>query len=341
MAVKMKAIWLCLNRMPAVLLVITLAFWSVGCGESSDRSEETAKPASQTGPILRIGLTPERDIYDQRERYHALSHYLSKQLNRPVEFVILSTYANILKDFEEEKIHGAFLGSLVAVLAMDRMGAKPVVVPERSAGCSSYHGVLFVRDDSSIKCLDDLSEKKRTMAMVRTTTAGHIFPLCTIMKLKLWGESAQPDILWMGTHDDVVSAVINGRADIGAVKNLRLDVLVENNSKWKIRQLAISKCVPNNALILRSDVYEQLAPLMLRAMQGMTDDTEGRQALESLKISKFIPCNHIDFFSVYEMIDCVLPEWKRVGIPGKPPVPPASWPKMIPREQRRCYEENS
>ena len=64
--------------------------------------------------------------------------------------------------------------------------------------------------------------------------------------------------LWVGTHDDVVSEVMAGRADGGAVKNLRLDVLLKEHPDWKIRRLAEGKEVPNNALLVRSDVADGL-----------------------------------------------------------------------------------
>jgi len=340
MAVKMKTIWIVLNTTLVVLLVGTLVWLANGpsVGTPTKKRTETP-PVEPPGPVLRIGLTPERDIYAHSSRYRLLGDYLSSRLNRQVKFVTLSDYEGVLSDFSEKKIDGAFLGSLVGLLAIDRLGAKTVVKPERSDGGSGYRGVIFVRDDSPIKKMSDLAG--RTIAMVRTTTAGHIFPGCMMMQTGLWERSDHPTIKWLGTHDDVATCVMEGKADVGAIKNLRLDALLAGHSEWKIRRLATSKEVPNNALLLRNDVAEELGPKLSAALLGMNSDPQGREALEALDIARFIPCRQIDYISVYGMVECVLPAWKNVGVPGAAPRRPANWPKPDPKEQHRCYDESS
>ena len=340
MAVKMKTVWIVLNTTLVVLLVGTLVWVANGpFAGPPKREERPAPPPEQPGAVLRLGLTPDRDIFAHRNRYRQLVDYLSNRLNRPVKLVTLSTYELVLKDFAEKEIDGAFLGSLVAVLAMDRLDAKVIVKPERRDGSSSYHGVIFVRDDSPIRDLDDLAGG--TIAMVRTTTAGHVFPACMMMRTGLWERSDQPRIIWMGTHDDVATSVMEGTADVGAVKDLRLDALLETHSEWNIRRLTTSKRMPNNALILRSDLAEDLGPKLSNALLAMDSDDQGRKALKAMDVVRFVPCRQVDYSSVYDMVECVLPAWKQIGIPGPVPRRPAGWPKRDPKEQQRCYEESS
>jgi len=340
MAVGMKTVWIVLNTTLVVLLVGTLVWLAGGppVGPPKKTGDET-DPTAQGGAVLRLGLTPERDIFAHKSRYRQLADYLSNRLNRPVELVTLSTYEGVLKDFAEKEIDGAFLGSLVAVLAIDRLEAKVIVKPERRDGSSSYQGVIFVRDDSPVKQVSDLAG--RTIAMVRTTTAGHVFPACMLIQTGLWQRSDQPRIIWLGTHDDVATSVMEGKADVGAVKDLRLDALLEMHSEWKIRRLATSKRVPNNALILRSDLAENLGPKLSKALLAMDSDDQGRKALKAMDVMRFVPCRHIDYSSVYDMVECVLPAWKQIGIPGAVPRRPAGWPKHDPKERQRCYEESS
>jgi len=339
MAIKTKTVWIVLNTTLVVLLVGILVWLANGPTAAPPKTGDGTGPVEHTGSVLRLGLTPERDIFVHSNRYRQLANYLSNRLNRPVKLVTLSTYEGILDDFAEKKIDGAFLGSLVAVLAMDRLDAKAIVKPERPDGCSSYHGIIFVRDDSPIKTLDDLGG--RTIAVVRTTTAGHIFPGCVLMKTRLWGRSNQPKLTWLGTHDDVVASVIEGKVDVGAVKNLRLDALLEANREWKVRRLATSKGVPNNALILRSDLAEDLGPELSKALLAMDSDDQGREALKAMDVTRFVPCSQIDYASVYDMLECILPAWKQIGIPGIMPRRPVDWPKPDPKELQRCYEESS
>ena len=249
----MKIVWAVLLITLATALVACL-IWVVNMpGDPAKRPEPAASAlAGFTGPPLRIGLIPERDIFLQRKRYRALAGYLSERLKRPVELLTAKTYEAILQDFAEKKIEAAFLGSLVAVLAMDRLGARVLVKPELPGKVSTYHGVIFVRADSPIKRLEDL--RGHSIGMVRTTTAAHLFPGCVMVKLGFWDKSNRPGVVWIGTHDEVVRNVVEGRVDVGAIKNLRLDAVVRARPDWKVRPLATGCCVPSNAMLVSREV---------------------------------------------------------------------------------------
>lgn len=339
MKVRMKMVWAVLN-VTLVGLVLCILFWLTRMPrpESGKPSVAATMPTQPSGPPLRIGLIPERDIFRQRKRYRALADYLSERLNRRVELATLNTYEAVLGEFAEKKIDGAFLGSLVAVLAMDRLGAHVVAKPELPGGVSTYHGVIFVRDDSSIRRLEQLGS--RSIGMVRTTTAGHVFPGCIIMRLDLLQGPGKPEIKWVGTHDDVVEMVMAGQADVGAVKNLRLEAVMGSHPEWKIRILASGKSVPNNALVLRKDVSGQLASRLSQVLLKMNTDPQGRKVLAAMGITRFLSCGHEEYAAIYDMVECILPAWEEIGVLGPAPQRPSHWPKPDPKAVRRCYDIN-
>ncbi len=250
---------------------------------------------------------------------------------------MVNTYEGILHDFAEKKIEAAFVGSLVAVLAMDQLGIQPLVKPELPDGVSSYHGVIFVRDDSDIYKIEQL--KGRSLAMVRATTAGHVFPGCVIMRLGLYDGLDQPRIIWSGTHDDVFAKVMEGDAEIGAIKNLRLDALTRAHPQLKIRIITTGKSVPSNALVLRSDVAKESADEFSRILLAMADNTQGREALQAMGAVRFIPCSQQEYVSVYQMIECIRQVWDKIGVPSVIPSWPEDWPEHS-EESFRCYAEN-
>ncbi len=339
MKVRMKIVWVILN-VTLVGLVLGILFWltTTPWSDSDKPIVTTTMPTQPSGPPLRIGLIPERDIFKQRKRYRALRDYLSDRLNRRVELATLNTYAAVLRDFAEKKIDGAFLGSLVALLTMDRFGAMVVAKPELPGGVSTYHGVLFVRDDSPVRQLEQLSG--RSIGMVRTTTAGHLFGGCLILQLKLWGQPEQPRIVWVGTHDDVALKVMEGQLDAGAIKNLRLDAQMRLHPEWKVRILAKGKPVPSNGLILRKDVFGQLGPKLSQILLNMNDDAQGRKTLAAMGVTRFLPCRHEDYAAIYNMVECILPKWDEIGVPGIAPKRPSHWPKPGPEASHLCYDVN-
>ncbi len=340
MKVGMRIVWVVLI-VTLVGLVLSILYWLstiIPWSNSGKPIVTTTMPTQPSGPPLRIGLIPERDIFKQRKRYRALRDYLSDRLDRPVELATLNSYEAVLHDFAEKKIDGAFLGSLVALLAMDRFGARVVAKPELPGGVSTYHGVLFVRNDSPIRRLEQLSG--RSIGMVRTTTAGHLFGGCVILKMKLWGQPEQPRIVWVGTHDDVAAKVMEGQLDVGAIKNLRLEAQMRLHPEWKIRILARGRPVPSNGLILRKDVFEQLGPTLSQVLLNMSDNPQGRKTLAAMGITRFLPCRHEDYAAIYDMVECIRPKWKQIGVLGPAPQHPSHWPKPDPEAVEQCYDVN-
>jgi len=316
----MRSIRLLAAMITLALVVVVLAWFSRQTPSVIPQSQ-TPSGASMAPPALRIGLIPERDIFTQRRRYAVLAAYLADKLRNPVELVTLSSYQSPLDDFAEKQIDGAFLGSLVAVLSMDRVQAQVVAKPEIGGGISTYTGVVFVRESSPIQSFDDL--RGRSIAMVPTTTAGHLFPLYLMARRGMLGADDSPKVIWVGTHDDVVFEVMSGRADAGAVKDLRLTAFLQMHKDLAIRTLATSDPVPNNALLLRADVAPIWAEMIKQVLIAMDQDPAGQAALEQFGAVRFLPCEAAEYAAIYDMVEQIGPDWPKLEIDGPPPQRPA------------------
>lgn len=293
--------------------------------ESAPAPETSAAPGPTA--VFRIALIPESDPFTIRRRYRALANYLSPRLDRRVELAMVSTYEGALADFAEDasrRADAAFLGSLVAVLAMDRHGARVLVKPEFPGNTATYRSVLIVREDSPIRAVRDLTG--RTLAQVRTTTAGNLFPAWLLSGEGLLGSPQAPRILWVGTHDQAAFAVAEGRADAGALKDTRLEPLLRTHPDWKLRVLASGAPVPSNGLLVRRGLDEALGAALRKALLGMSDEPEGRKVLATLGVVKYVPCEAREYAPIYEMSAGLAGQWKQTGIGGLPPRRPVSRP---------------
>ncbi|MGE5610192.1 MAG: phosphate/phosphite/phosphonate ABC transporter substrate-binding protein [Bacillota bacterium] len=284
-------------------------------GNPTPVTTRTTQPATRS--VIRLGLVPEHDPFVLRQSYRGLQDYLSQRLGQPVELATLNTYEAVLLDFQEHQIEGAFLGSLVGLLAIDRFDARVIVKPELEDRVSTYRGVIFTRENSSIQSLDDLRGKP--LAMLRATTAGSLFPIAELAKRGMLEGAMPVKIIWMGTHDQVIAAVMSGRAEAGAVKDLRLNAFLQANPQTRVRQLAISKPVPNNALVMRADVANGLGTRLAELLKAMDQDPQGQAALQMLGARRFIPCQPEEFNPISEMAASLGSAWKWVGVNGEPP----------------------
>jgi phosphonate transport system substrate-binding protein len=303
------------------LLILAVPVWfllSEQLAGRSDRAETAAlDEIGASTDSIRIGLIPERDIFQQRRRYQALAAYIADRLDRPVELVTNNTYQGVLGDFEASKIDGAFLGSLVAVLAMDRYDARVIAKPKLKNGVTTYRGVLVVRNESPIREVADLAG--RSVAMVKATTAGDLFPIAEFSRLGLLGGVDAPAMIWVGTHDAAVRSVVDGHTDAGAVKDIRLDAFEIAHPEARLRRIAVGEAVPNNALLLRSGVADQLGTALSTILLAMDEDPEGRLALEQFGAVRFVPCDAGEYHAVYDMAESLGERWELLAVSGPPP----------------------
>ena len=308
-------------RSTAVILLLLAVGAAVAIYAAWERGQETTPihPGPATGPsslearsAIRIGLVPERDVFAMRRSYQGLLKYLEQRLGHPVRVATLNSYEAVLADFREMQIEGAFLGSLVALLAMDRDDAQVLVKPEQFDGCSTYRGVIFVREDSPAQSVDDV--RGRSIAMLKATYAGSLFPISEMAKRGMLQGAPEGRIVWMGTHDEVIATVMSGRAEVGAVKDLRLAAFEKANPDKRVRRLATSKPVPNNALVLRKDVAERWGKQIAEALLNMDSDPAGREALAAIGAKRFVACQPEEYEPIYEIAESLGAAWEQVGV---------------------------
>ena len=306
----------------ALLVVITGHAPSPSISTTQENTVENITTDPSAAPPLRIGLIPERDIFAQRKRYSALCDYLQEKLNRPVKLVTANSYQAVLADFKDEQIDAAFLGSLVASLSFDRYQTQPIVKPEIADGVSTYTGVIFVRNNSPIRSIADLAGK--SIAMVKTTTAGDLFPMFLLHDHGLYSHPNPPKIAWVGSHDDVVIQVMQGNVDAGAAKNLRIDAMEKAHKSIAIQRLASSKSVPNNALVLRKEVAQEIGQQLTNILLNMNQDENGREILTKFGAVRFLSCIQSEYAAIYDMTESLGSHWNETEIEGPAPRRPGS-----------------
>lgn len=307
-----------------VAFAISLVVWLGMVPSHHSDNQGLAAPAPRAGTALRIGVIPEHDIFAQRRRYQAMADYLSGELKQPVELVTVSSYENIIADFSDHQIDAAFLGSLTAVLAVDQFQVQILVKAERAENQSGYSGVLFVPEASSIRSVNELAGQ--TLAVVRTTMAAHLFPAYELKKASLLGTDRAPKLLWVGTHDDVLSEVAAGRASAGAVKNLRMKQWMDRNPSQRLRVLSESAAVPESAFAVRRDFSPETTAMLRKILLAMNASERGETTLKAFGAMRFSECSTHEFEPIYAMADVLAPVWSDLGMPGRLPKRPATLP---------------
>lgn len=260
---------------------------------------EPSKPESHQQTLL-VGLVPEQSIFEQVRRYEPLANYLSRRLDMQVKLVIMPSYANALNSFTEKKMDAAFFGSMTYVFAHARFGVEVLARPVALDGTSTYHGVIFVRKDSSIQSV--LEMKGKRFAMVdQNTMAGYLFPLAYFRKWRTNYKTYLKEVYFAGTHEDAIYDVLERKADAGAAKSTVLKRLAEEDERIRNELLVLASTpeVPENSLAVRRGLSAPLKEKIKTVLLTMHEDPEGAKILRDFQALRFIETTDDDFKSVY------------------------------------------
>lgn len=280
------------------LLVILLSWLTVWDNYEDNRPVF----ASQ---ILNIVLVPEKNIYEQRQRYGIIAQYLSKHLAMDVRITIMSTYGKICDAFLDGKADAGFLGSFSYVLTRAKAGVEPIARPVWLDGSSTYNGYIFVRKDSGIRTVADMKNKR--LALVdRVTTAGYIFQLDYLKKQGVDNmEEYFRDIYFTGGHDASAWAVYTGEADVGGGKNHIFHGLEKEYPDFREKMLVLARSpdVPSNGMVVRADLDPQLKKRLTELLLGLDDTPDGRSVLKDFGALSFIENRDEDYQSLHKMVE--------------------------------------
>ncbi len=251
---------------------------------------------------LTIGLIPEHNVFKQMNRYQQVGDYMQKKTGIEIKFTVLTRYGNIIDNFQDKKMDGAFWGSFSGALAIKKLGIQPIAKPVNLDGSSSYKGYVFVHRYSVIKSVDRM--RNSVIAFVdKATTTGYLFPLAYLR------DNGVKDIdvffkeyYFTGSHDEAIYAVLNKEAEVGCAKNTIFDMLARNDPKIKDDLVIIAESpeFPSNSFGLRKDIPFAIKKQIKRVLLEMDIDDEGKKVLEQFGVKKFIETTEKDYETVFE-----------------------------------------
>ncbi len=276
----------------------------LSCSNSSSGTD-TVTPERIREHSVTIALLPERNVFEQKKRYKPLAQYLSDELDMNVKIKLLDSYGSIYQEIINKTIDGAFLGSLNYVLNHRRANLEPVARPVEKGGSSGYCGVIFTRRDSGLTRDVETWRGKKIALVHKKTMAGYVFPEWHLKKQGIQGLNNHfRKLVFLGSHDAAVLAVVKGQADIGAAKDLILQKMLAENAAMKdeIVVLATSLSVPSNSLCLRSGLESGIKNSLKKSLLSMHETAAGKSALQALNAVKFTETMDSEFGKLREMV---------------------------------------
>jgi phosphonate transport system substrate-binding protein len=234
---------------------------------------------------ITLAVIPSVTPGDQRAALDALCAELRLMLGRRVIGACLDSYAALTSELEKDRVQFAWMPPVLMVLTDEQIPLRPLLCAVRDDR-TVYSSVLFVDADKPYQQIEDLRGK--TVAWVDTTSAaGYIYPRLHLAAYgvdpnKLFGHE-----LFLGSHPEVVRAVFDGRADLGATyaempvegQPVRRAGFCDVAPDRQGRVLEWTRPIPNDLLVAHSSVPAAEYRAFSRAILALGKREEGRKLL--------------------------------------------------------------
>ena len=184
-----------------------------------------AQPAKKIEGEVRIGVLAKRGDELTIQRWQPTADYLSQEIPSHRFVVVPLKFIEIDKVVADGGVDFVLANSAIYVGLEKRFGAGRIVTMRNRNGHRGYTvfgGVIFARSDrNDINKISDIANKR--FAAVKSNSFGGYHMAWREMALAGITPSEDTTLLFSGTHDAVVKAVLNGDADVGTVRSDTLE----------------------------------------------------------------------------------------------------------------------
>lgn len=191
--------------------------------------------------MYRIGVLADRGDAACLRRWNATAVYLSSRIEGASFVIVPLGYLDFDRDLSKKDLDFVITHALGFVEQEILAGAQAIATLRDIQAQSAqfrYAGVIFTRADrTDIRDLKDL-KGKRFMAVSRNSLVGWLAQLREFKKHGIWPERDFSKVEFTESHDAVVYAVRDRKADAGAIKTSILELL-EGEGKIEMKDFHI------------------------------------------------------------------------------------------------------
>jgi len=241
------------------------------------------RPAA--GRDLKFGFTPFLSQADMQVEYEPLMTYLSESIGQKVVLYIAKDYGDLRTQMEAGAVDiGSF--SPFAYVDAVRGGKIQIIAQSIIDGSGTYRGVIVARKDSGLKTLADLKGKRFAFVDPKSAS-GYVYPRAMLIEKGMVPESYFKETIFTGGHDKVIAAVLDGRADAGAIYEGALGIAkTEGVPTGNLVALASTELIPHDAIAIRTGLDKGLAKKIRTALVELDKSEAGRRLIANSKPKK-------------------------------------------------------
>jgi len=247
---------------------------------------ERAPLGTEKNPI-KIYFTPSVEAKKIEDHSKTIKKYL--EVNTPYKYKVASptSYIAVIEAFGTKRADVAALNTFGYILAQEKYGVEARIIFLRY-GSDTYKAQIITKNDNKINSMKDL-DKKKFAFVDPSSTSGYLLPL------KMFKDAgiAPSETVFASRHDNVVTMIYQGQVDAGAtfysppekgkIQDARRLVKTQYpDVEEKIKILQLSEPIPNDPIVFRKDVPEEMKSTIINTLEKFIKTKDGKDAFYAI-----------------------------------------------------------
>jgi len=165
---------------------------------------------------LTLAVLPYLSATELHTRFQPLVAWLGEEIGHPVELMVAPDYETMVSMVGLDAVDLAYIGPAPFVRMVERHGPKTLLGRLSIGGRPTFTGVIVTRPDAGLNAVSDLRGKRFAFGD-RLSTMSHLIPHHMLIEAGVRLRDLRGHA-FLGSHVNVVQAVLAGEFDAGAVK---------------------------------------------------------------------------------------------------------------------------
>lgn len=250
----------------------------------SDCIQEIVAKLKKDNEII-FGINPFTYPENIKNMYIPILEGVCKNIGYKAKVVIVKNYEALKSGIEKSTIDIGWFSPFAYVDAHEKNSVIPIVTPKIN-GRTSYNGYIIVKKDSEIKTVKDL--KNKSFGYVdKKSASGYLYARHILKENNMNPDTIFKSVSFLGSHDNVIKAILSGEVDAGATYNEAMDNAQINGLNVKdIRIIAMTEEIPKDAIAASSNLDKPLIDKLQQSFSQFMDFSGINTTVDGFVISK-------------------------------------------------------
>ncbi|MGE5173320.1 MAG: phosphate/phosphite/phosphonate ABC transporter substrate-binding protein [Betaproteobacteria bacterium] len=261
---------------------------------------------AQSNGTLMMGVIPLESPAEMYRRFSPLAGYLARKTGRRIELSVAVDFAQTIKDLADGTTDLAFLTPTTYIEARKACDATLLVKALRN-GVPAMHAVIAVRKDSGLTRIEELKGKRFAFGD-RMSTTSYLIPRFMLADAGI-GLDDLKTYAFLGHHDDVAKAVLEGVYDAGGLRESTAKAFADRGLSVIKTSIEIPEFNVSASRNLDRSAAEEIAKALV-ALDRNNDEQARLLALIDPDYTGFMAAEDSDYDGIRTVLD------KMKGVPA-------------------------